>query len=130
MIDLINFSKIKSDSGTLSFVQNDSNIPFNIKRIFYMYDIPSNSYRGAHAHKTLKQIIIPISGSFNLSLESLSGEKNTFFLNRPSEGVYVPPMTWTYLENFSSGAIVLVLASDIYDENDYIRSYKIFNEYK
>jgi oxalate decarboxylase/phosphoglucose isomerase-like protein (cupin superfamily) len=127
-IEKIKLPKIKDVRGNLTFIQNlDGSFPFSINRIFYMYDIPSGSYRGAHAHKNLEQFIIAISGSFELITETSEGKKS-FFLNNPHEGVYIPSMTWQYLQNFSSGAVCLVLASDVYKEDDYIRDYDIFKK--
>ncbi|MDA9808736.1 FdtA/QdtA family cupin domain-containing protein [Flavobacteriales bacterium] len=113
------------EKGTLSFIENLENIPFAIKRIFYLYDIPGGESRGAHAHKECHQFLIATSGSFEVQLDD--GEvKKTVMLNQPYTGLHIPPRVWASEVNFSSGAICLVLASELYNENDYIRDYKTF----
>ena len=105
--------------GSLTPVYNSKSIPFDIKRVYYLYDIPSLSERGGHAHKNLQQLIIAVAGSFDVIIND-SKEKKIIRLNRPDVGLYLPPMIWRELKNFSGGSICLVLASDPYDENDYI----------
>jgi hypothetical protein len=122
---LIELPKISDPSGNLTFIENNKHIPFEIKRVYYMYDIPGGSYRGAHAHKNLHQLIIALSGSFDIEIDD-GHNKKRFYLNRPYLGLYLPPMMWRFLDNFSSGAVCMVLASDIFDENDYIRDYSQF----
>jgi hypothetical protein len=123
--NIINLPKISDPNGNLTFIESFNHIPFDIKRVFYMYDIPGGSYRGAHAHKELHQFIVAISGSFDVELDN--GDRNErFHLNRSYFGLYVPPMTWGFLDNFSSGVVCMVLASDKYDETDYIRDYDQF----
>jgi hypothetical protein len=122
---IIELTKILSPSGNLTFIENLNHIPFSIKRIYYMYDIPGGSYRGAHAHKNLQQLIIAMSGSFDIEIDD-GNSKKRFHLNRPYFGLYVPPMMWRFLDNFSSGVVCMVLASDVFQESDYIRDYSQF----
>lgn len=123
---LIELSKHHSDrKGNLSVVENFKDIPFDIKRIYYLYDVPGGEERGAHAHKQLYQLMIAASGSFDVVLDDGSN-KRTFTLNRPYQGLIVYPGMWRELKNFSSGSICLVLASETYQENDYIRDYRTF----
>ena len=122
---IIDLKKISSDSGNLSFIESNKHVPFSIKRIYYLYDIPSGSYRGAHAHKNLHQLIIALSGSFDIEIDNGSS-KQIFHLNRPYVGLYLSPMNWRFLNNFSSGSVCMVLASDFYDEEDYFRNYEEF----
>ncbi len=111
--------------GNLTVVENGVTLPFDVKRVYYLYDVPGGENRGAHAHKELEQLIIAASGSFTVTLDD--GEcKRSFFLNRPYQGLYVKPGMWRDLVDFSSGAVCMVLASDIYKANDYIRDYKSF----
>lgn len=113
--------------GNLTFIESSQHLPFNIQRVYYLYDVPSGSERAGHAHKQLQQLFIAISGSFDIVLSD--GKKSkTFHLNRPYQGLYVCPMIWRVVNNFSSGSVCLVLASLNYDENDYYREYKSFVE--
>jgi len=124
--NIIYFPRIESRSGNITAVQNQVEIPFDIKRVYYLYDIPGGEDRGAHAHKQLEQIIIAASGSFDVMIDD--GEsKKTILLNRPYFGLHVKSGIWRDIFGFSSGAICLVLASEIYQESDYIRDY---NEFK
>ncbi|NMB64866.1 MAG: WxcM-like domain-containing protein [Spirochaetes bacterium] len=126
---VIEVPKIISRAGSISIVENIKNIPFKIKRAFYIYDIPAGEARGAHAHKKCHQFIIAASGSFEVFMDD--GEnKKTITLNRPFYGLHIPPGIWAHELNFSSGAICLVLASEKYDEKDYIRDYNEFIKYK
>lgn len=111
--------------GSIVPIYNNVQIPFDIHRVYYLYDIPAGSERGGHAHKKLQQLIVAGSGSFDIVMDD-GRNKKIFNLNRPNYGLYVPPMLWRELKNFSSGGICLVLASMIYDENDYYRNYKYF----
>jgi hypothetical protein len=122
---IIDLGKISDPNGNLTFIEGNKQIPFNIKRVYYLYDVPGGSYRGAHAHKNLHQLIIAMSGSFDIEVDD-GNNKKRFHLNRPYFGLYLPPMMWRFLDNFSSGAVCMVLASDIFDENDYIRDYSQF----
>lgn len=118
----IELPKITDIRGNLSFIEANNHIPFAIERVYYLYDIPGGSERGGHAHKELQQLIIAISGSFDVILSD-GNIKRKFHLNRPCFGLYVPTMLWRELNNFSSGAVCMVLASNHYDEEDYYRDY-------
>lgn len=124
--EVLNFA-IHHDSqkGNLSVIQHQKDIPFDIKRVYYLYDIPGGESRGAHAHKELWQLMIAASGSFRVTLDD-GKEKKSFYLNRPYQGLLVKPGIWRDLDEFSSGACCFVLASEDYDENDYIRDYQEF----
>lgn len=122
---LIDLPKITDPRGNLSFIEGGRHIPFEIKRVYYLYDVPGGSDRGSHAHKSLHQFIVAMSGSFDVVLDD-GREKKRFHLNRSYYGLYVCPMMWRDLDNFSSGAVCMVLASDYYDEADYIRDYQEF----
>ena len=127
--DIIEFDKHHSDrKGNLSVVENGKNIPFDIKRIFYLYDIPGGESRGAHAHKTCHQFLVAVSGSFEVTLDD-GINKRTVVLNRPFYGLHIPPGIWAAEQGFSSGSVCLVLASEKYEEDDYIRDYKEFKDY-
>ena len=123
-IEWIDIPSIKDPRGNLAVLEN-SMLPFKIKRVYYLYDVPSGSKRGGHAHKDLLQLIIPLSGSFELVLKDGINEK-TVMLHNPTRGVLIPTMTWRELRNFSAGAVCLVLASEEFDEEDYIRDWKEF----
>lgn len=115
--------------GNLTVVENGQTLPFDVKRVYYLYDVPGGENRGAHAHKELSQLIIAASGSFTVTLDD--GKcKRSFFLNRPYQGLYVKPGMWRDLEDFSSGAVCMVLASDVYLKEDYIRDYQEFLEFR
>lgn len=122
---LVDLPVIHDPRGNLTFVEADRHIPFPIRRTYHIYDVPGGSERGAHAHRRLHQFIMAMSGSFDVNLDSGS-ERFTFGLNRSYYGVYVPPMHWRVINNFSSGAVCMVLASEHYDETDYIRDYGLF----
>lgn len=127
---IIELSKHHSDrKGNLSVVENGITIPFEIKRAYYLYDVPGGEARGEHAHKSLKQLIIAASGSFYITLDD-GKVKRTFFLNHPYQGLYIVPGIWRTLYDFSSGSVCLVLASEIYDPDDYIRDYNSFLKLK
>lgn len=115
--------------GNISVVENGLSLPFDVKRVYYLYDVPTGESRGEHAHKELSQLIIAASGSFSITLDD-GAVKRTFFLNRPFQGLYVKPGIWRNLSDFSSGAVCLVLASDVYKSEDYIRSYNDFLKYR
>ena len=128
MIDkckIINLPKIEDARGNLTFIEEESIIPFAIKRVYYLYDVPGGSERGGHAHIALNQIIIALAGSFDVDLDD-GKTKKTFTLNRPYEGLYICPGIWRELKNFSSGSVCLVLASNLYSEDDYYRDYDQF----
>jgi hypothetical protein len=127
--NVVALEKYKNRAGNLSSVQNLQNIPFDIERVFYLYDIPGGVNRGAHAHIECHQLLIAASGSFDVELND-GIHKRTVSLNRPYFGLHIPPKIWAAETNFSSGAICLVLASHEYNQNDYIRDFKDFLEYK
>lgn len=115
--------------GNLSVVNNGQTLPFDVKRVYYLYDVPGGESRGAHAHRDLEQLIVAASGSFRVTLDD-GNCKRSFFLNRPYQGLYVKPGMWRDLEDFSSGAVCMVLASEVYNPDDYIRDYTEFIEYR
>jgi hypothetical protein len=123
--NIIHLPRIHNRAGNITPVQNQIEIPFDIKRIFYLYDIPGGESRGAHGHYKLEQFIIAASGSFDVTLDD-GHNKKTVQLNRPYFGLHIRPMIWCDISNFSSGAICLVLSSNVYDETDYIRNYDTF----
>lgn len=122
---IIELPKISDPRGNLSFIESGQHIPFDIKRVYYLYDVPGGSDRGSHAHKNLHQFIVAMSGSFDVMLDD-GKKKKLFHLNRSYNGLYVCPMMWRFLDNFSSGAVCMVLASSHYEEDDYIRDYSDF----
>jgi dTDP-4-dehydrorhamnose 3,5-epimerase-like enzyme len=124
---LITLPKIEDHRGNLTFVEGKRHVPFDIARIYYLYDVPGGATRGGHAHRTLEQVFIALSGSFDVKLDN-GHEVKSYTLNRSYVGLYVPKMTWREIENFSSGAVCLVLASDHYKEADYFREYDDFLE--
>lgn len=127
---IIELDKHHSDrKGNISVVENNEIVPFEVKRTYYLYDVPGGESRGGHAHKELSQLIVAASGSFSVTLDD-GNVRRTFLLNRPYQGLYVVPGIWRTLDDFSSGAVCLVLASHKYDEADYIRDYNEFLNYK
>lgn len=127
---MIELGRHHSDrKGNLTVVENNKTVPFEVKRTYYLYDVPGGESRGGHAHKALSQLIIAASGSFTVTLND-GKVKRTFVLNRPYQGLYVVPGIWRTLDDFSSGAVCMVLASEGYDECDYIRNYDEFITYK
>lgn len=122
---VIDLPKVTDHRGNLTFIEQNRHIPFNIQRVYYLYDVPGGAERGGHAHKDLQQLIIAMSGSFDVVLDD-GVEKKRIHLNRSYQGLYLPKMVWRELDNFSSGAICMVLASNLYDENDYYRDYNNF----
>lgn len=122
---LIEFPKITDSRGALSVVESNIHIPFLIQRIFHLFEMPGGTSRAGHAHKELQQLLIAMSGSFDVHLTD-GNTKMTYHLNKPNIGLYIPPMIWGELNNFSSGAVCVVLASDIYREEDYFRNYQEF----
>ncbi len=127
--NIIEFKRIHFKQGNLSVVENGIDVPFDINRIFYLYDIPGGESRGAHAHKTCHQILIAASGSFEVLMDD-GRNRRIVQLNRPFMGLHIPPGIWASEINFSSGSICLVLASHKFDESDYIRDYDEFKKYK
>lgn len=124
-VRLIELPKITDHRGNLSFVEGERHVPFPIRRIFYVYDIPSDEYRGAHAHRTLEQVVICLSGGLEIYLDD-GREKQTVRLNRPWLGLYIPPMIWAAQGGFDPGTVYVVLASQRYEEGDYLRDYNAF----
>jgi oxalate decarboxylase/phosphoglucose isomerase-like protein (cupin superfamily) len=122
---VIDVSKIHNEAGNITVVENGENISFDVKRIYYLYDVPSGEARGGHAHYELEQFIIAASGSFVVILNDGKNEKRVT-LNRPNLALHIVPGLWREIDNFSSGSICMVLASHIYDESDYIRDYDLF----
>jgi dTDP-4-dehydrorhamnose 3,5-epimerase-like enzyme len=123
---MIELSKHHSDrKGNISVVQNGETVPFDVKRVYYLYDVPGGESRGAHAHRELEQLIVAASGSFRVTLDD-GNIKRSFVLNRPYQGLYVKSGIWRDLDDFSSGAVCMVLASEVYQPEDYIRNYKDF----
>jgi dTDP-4-dehydrorhamnose 3,5-epimerase-like enzyme len=123
--NVIDLPRINDPRGNLTFVEGGEHIPFDIRRVYYLYDVPGGSERGGHAHKELYQLVIAISGSFDIHLDD-GHAKKTVHLNRSYEGLLVCPMIWRNIDNFSSGAVCMVLASERYDELDYYRDYEQF----
>lgn len=119
---IITLPKISDPRGNLTFIEGGGHIPFDIQRVYYLYDVPGGAERGGHAHKGLSQLIIAMSGSFDVVLDD-GREKKRYHLNRSYNGLYVCPMIWRELDNFSSGSVCMVLASNHYDESDYYRNY-------
>jgi dTDP-4-dehydrorhamnose 3,5-epimerase-like enzyme len=122
---IINLPKIADPRGNLTFIEGGRHVPFQIQRVYYLYDTPGGAERGGHAHKGLQQLIVAMSGSFDVVLND-GQEKKRFHLNRSYYGLYVCPMIWRELDNFSSGSVCMVLASNYYDESDYYRDFQEF----
>ncbi|WP_163833045.1 sugar 3,4-ketoisomerase [Spartinivicinus ruber] len=122
---LIELPKVNDERGNLTFIESLRHIPFDIQRVYYLYDVPGGASRAAHGHKALHQLMVAMSGSFNVTLDD-GMEKKQYHLNRSYQGLYIPPMIWRDLDNFSSGAVCMVLASDFFDESDYFRNYDEF----
>ena len=127
---VIEFDKHHSDrKGNLTVVENGKTLPFEVRRVYYIYDVPGGESRGSHAHKSLEQLIVAASGSFTVTLND-GKTKRSFFLNRPYQGLLVKPGMWRDLEDFSSGAVCMVLASEVYKKDDYIRDYQEFIKFR
>jgi len=124
----IDLPTIKDIRGNLTFIESDHHIPFSIKRVYYLTDVPFKGERGGHAHKELHQIIIPIAGSFDIHIDD-GTKKKTIQLNENNKGLYICPFIWRELDNFSDSAVCLVLASDFYKEDDYFRDYNVFVDF-
>ena len=122
---MVSLPKISDPRGNLTFIEGGNHIPFDIQRVYYLYDVPGGAERGGHAHKGLHQLIIAMSGSFDVVLDD-GREKKRIHLNRSYSGLYVCPMIWRELDNFSSGSVCMVLASSKYDEDDYYRDHAKF----
>ena len=123
---IIDLPKITDPRGNLTFIEGGHHVPFDIKRVYYLYDVPGGSERGGHAHKELQQLIIAMSGSFDVLLDD-GINKERYHLNRSYSGLYVPSMIWREIDNFSSGSVCMVLASEYYDESDYYRNYEDYH---
>lgn len=126
---LIDLRKISDRRGNLTVIEGNQDIPFDVKRVYYLYDVPGGESRGAHAHKALYQLIIAANGSFTVTLND-GKHKKAYNLNRSYYGLLIVPGIWRVLDDFSSGAVLLCLASEHYEESDYIRNYKEFKKYK
>jgi len=124
---IMDLSKVADPNGNLTFIENNKHIPFAIKRVFYLYDVPGGAKRAGHALKYCHQFLIAISGSFDVVLDD-GREKERYYLNRSYYGLYIPPLIWRTIDNFSSGSVCLVLASELYNENNYYREYKTFKK--
>lgn len=124
----IEFPPIRDQRGNLSFIEGGVHVPFPIKRIYYLYDVPGGAERGGHAHRALQQVVIAMSGSFDLILDD-GTERRRIHLNRSHYGIYIGNNIWREMDNFSSGSVCLVLASERYDEADYIRDYTDFQRF-
>ncbi|PKP24851.1 MAG: hypothetical protein CVU03_10645 [Bacteroidetes bacterium HGW-Bacteroidetes-2] len=127
-VELVLLPKIKDPRGNLSIIEKDI-LPFEFKRVYFLYDVPSGAERGGHSHKNLQQFLIAISGSFDVHLNDGLTEK-TVTLNKPNEGLLIHPGIWRELKNFSSGAVCLVIASNVFEEEDYIRDFETFKKSK
>jgi oxalate decarboxylase/phosphoglucose isomerase-like protein (cupin superfamily) len=126
---LIELPKIKDPRGNLTVIESGMNVPFEVKRNYWIYDVPSGMWRDGHAFKTQEELIVSLSGSFDVVVNDGTGEK-TFHLARPQIGLYVPPMTWRHLDNFSTNSVALVLSSTHYDADDYIEDFELFKSLK
>ena len=122
---MIDFPKIQDPRGNLTFIEGTHHVPFNIERVYYLYDVPGGSERGGHAHKALQQVIIAMSGSFDVMIDD-GINKRRVHLCRSYYGLYICPMIWREIDNFSSGSVCMVLASTKYEESDYYRDYAEF----
>jgi dTDP-4-dehydrorhamnose 3,5-epimerase-like enzyme len=123
---LIDLPKIPDPRGNLSFIEGENHIPFHVRRTYWIYDVPGGERRGGHAYRTLHELFVALSGSFDVVVDDGSGPEHVV-LNRSYVGLHVPPMTWRHLENFSTNAVCLILASEYYDEADYVRDRDEFN---
>jgi dTDP-4-dehydrorhamnose 3,5-epimerase-like enzyme len=127
-ISLINLPVVEDARGNLAYIQPGI-LPFDFKRVYYLFDVPSTAFRGGHSHSEQLEFLIALSGSFEVVLDD-GKNKKTILLNKPNVGLLIPRQIWRELQNFSSGSVCLVLASDVFDENDYIRDYNVFLESK
>ena len=125
--EVLTFPKILDERGNLSFIEGENHIPFTIQRVYWIYDVPGGGVRGGHAYKELEEVIIALSGSFDVIVNKNTDIETKFHLNRPYEGLYIPKMTWRQIQNYSTNSVSLILASREYNPNDYIYDYKVFN---
>lgn len=123
---IIEFPKITDPRGNLTFFENSNQIPFQIKRVFWIYDVPSGEIRGGHAYREQEEIIIALSGSFDVVLTNSEGTIEKVNLNRPNYGIFLSPKTWRHMENFSTNSVALHISSKIFNEEDYIRDFESF----
>ena len=126
---IIELPKITDPRGNLTVAEQMKNVPFDIHRVYWTYDVPSGERRGGHAHRTCKEIVVAVSGSFDVTVDDGHGHKEIFHLNHPYEGLYIGTSVWRTLEDFSSGSVCLVLASELFDEDEYIYDYDEFLEW-
>ena len=126
--EIIELPKITDPRGNLTFAEQLKNVPFDIKRVYWTYDVPGGESRGGHAHKALYQLVVAMSGSFTVTLDN-GEDRKTILLNHPWQGLLIKPNTWRTLDDFSSGAVCMVLASELFDEEDYIYDYDDFIQY-
>lgn len=126
---VVELGKIENNQGNLTVVQSNQDVPFDIKRVFYLYDIPGGEARGAHAHKQCHQFLVAVSGCFEVALDD-GVNKRTITLNRPFYGLHIPPGIWAAEQEFSSGSVCLVMTSETFSEEDYIRDYEQFKAYR
>ena len=124
---IVELPRVNDPRGNLTFIEGGRHVPFDIRRVYYLYDVPGGATRAGHGHRTLRQVIIAMSGSFDVTLDD-GRERRRFHLNRSYYGLHVAPMMWREIDNFSSGSVCMVLASDYYDEADYFREYEEFLE--
>ena len=122
---ILELPKVSDPRGNLTFIEESVHVPFDIKRVYYLYDVPGGAERGAHGHQELRQMIVPLAGSFDIHLDD-GIDKEIYHMNTPNKGLFVSPMMWRDITNFSSGAVCLVLASELYSETDYFRDYEEF----
>ena len=124
-VQLVDLPRINDPRGNLTFVEGGRHLPFDIRRVYYLYDVPGGGVRGGHAHRQLQQLVVAVSGSFDVVLDD-GRERRRVTLNRAHQGLLIPRMVWRELENFSSGSVCLVMASEVYDEDDYYRDFDEF----
>lgn len=127
-VKILNFPKISDPRGNLTFLQNPQSIPFEPQRIFWLYDVPGGGQRGGHAYQFQQELIIALSGSFEVVITRPEGTVEKYFLNRSYYGLYLPALTWRHIENFSTNSLALHLSSHCYDEDDYIRNFNVFKQ--